>query len=361
MFAGAPFATRAATPPAVLSAVLPPIFVPLVVFASAHARSHVCMLDAASPSTHQSLSYEQVGELLGEKRCKLLTKRRRQKLEYTDGLKECDPNVWATRSLHSTRLPNLPLNRCHLADSHIPGAGRGVFASEALQAGTLITLYPGDAIRIDAAIAGFNHVSCCAAAPDGSLILPDASLLRRARSYEIEIASPLPTEACAISPPLTSVLGDPDRADDPAYLGHMLNDGATCADEAVSAIYISESSVARNAEPRPVGGCHLAIVATRDVQQGEELLLTYGVPFWLAELGGAAVSDAASDDDVDADSPHRHSRRGRARGDAEDDGGLVRDRRKGKSRRGRRGRTGRTKHAGGSDLVDDDWSGRTGG
>ena len=56
----------------------------------------------------------------------------------------CRPEEWASRSLHATRLPNLPLSRCYLDDSKIVGAGRGVFASDDYPTGSLITLYPGD-------------------------------------------------------------------------------------------------------------------------------------------------------------------------------------------------------------------------
>ena len=53
-------------------------------------------------------------------------------------------------------------------------------------------------------------------------------------------------------------------ADEPAYLGHMLNDGATCASEDHRDIYAAESSRVRNAKPVRLEGCHLALVATRD-------------------------------------------------------------------------------------------------
>ena len=142
-------------------------------------------------------------------------------------------------------------------------------------------------------------------------------MLNRARAYEIEVASPYATSD-ALAPPLTSVLGDPELTDDAAYLGHMLNDGATCPSDAMRAHYDRESSLARNVDWVQLEGCHLAIVTRRDVRRGEELLLTYGAPFWLAELNAIPTPDEEEGSGV----PHRR-RRGRARrkrgGSFEDD------------------------------------------
>ena len=55
---------------------------------------------------------------------------------------------WASRSLLTTRIEGLALNRVHVAQSSIAGAGDGVFASRDMAAGSLVTLYPGDALRV---------------------------------------------------------------------------------------------------------------------------------------------------------------------------------------------------------------------
>lgn len=255
-------------------------------------------LDARSPATtrwtHSLHMTTRTAEPLSlDQLRKQLRERWRSLFQEADptALGGCSARHWASRSLHATRLPGLALERVYLDDSLIPCAGRGVFASADCLAGSLLTLYPGDAIRIDDILAGYNHVSCCSASDDGSLCITDASLLNRARTYEIEVSTPhhgAPQRPADTSEPsLSSVLGDPDRVDDPAYLGHMLNDGAICTSEALRPTYTSESSSARNAEPVQLEGCHLAIVATRDVRRGEELLLTYGAAYWLAQTNGA--------------------------------------------------------------------------
>ena len=45
----------------------------------------------------------------------------------------------------------------------------------------------------------------------------------RARDYELYVS------------PVFSAVGDPERRADPAYLGHLANDGATCAQPSVAA------------------------------------------------------------------------------------------------------------------------------
>lgn len=104
----------------------------------------------------------------------------------------------------------------------------------------------------------------------------------------------------------------------------MLNDGAICPTEALRMTYVSESTRARNVEPVQLEGCHLAIVATRDLRRGEELVITYGAPYWLAQLGGVQRSDAAPNDADEGDGGERHGGgRRRRQGRQQRRGGSV--------------------------------------
>ena len=313
---------------------------------------------ALSPSgtcgSVQSMSCDQMSALLRQ--------RWESRIEEADpgSLGGCSAGMWATRCLFAARLPGLPLKCCHLADSHIPGAGRGLFASEDIVTGSLITLYPGDAIRIDAVLTGFNFVTCAAASPDGSsLSLPDATLLDRARSYEIEIESRIVSDGGEA--PVTSLLGDPDLVDDRAYLGHMLNDGATCSSEACRAAYTAESLATRNTEPMCLQGCHLGIVATRDIERGDELLLSYGAPYWLAQHqpnvrpSWHAATDPDDDWGCGSSQKPRRGRMQRGGALANEQVGVV------TSRRARGGRSGTLRRASsleaefGEQLADEAW------
>jgi len=51
-----------------------------------------------------------------------------------------------SRKMLNTRLDKLQLSCCRVAESTVIGAGMGLFATRAISAGQLITLYPGDAV-----------------------------------------------------------------------------------------------------------------------------------------------------------------------------------------------------------------------
>jgi hypothetical protein len=131
-------------------------------------------------------------------------------------LAELSIGEWASRSLYATRLSSIPLDRCYIADSCIPGAGKGVFAKCDMPAGSLATLYPGDAVHIEGlplnkdVTDGAQTDVWVAADSDGSLFVPPSALLKRGRDYEMEVDSNFW---------LTSLLGDPTKVDDSAYLG----------------------------------------------------------------------------------------------------------------------------------------------
>ena len=71
--------------------------------------------------------------------------------------------------------------------------------------------------------------------------------------------------------PVFSAVGDPSLRDDPAYLGHLANDGATCALPERVGEYRRASAAAANAAPVWVEGCHLALQASRPMVEGEEV------------------------------------------------------------------------------------------
>lgn len=126
------------------------------------------------------------------------------------------------------------------------------------------------------------------------------------------------------TPPLTayavsvddsySVMGSPALDEDPGYYGHFANDGAGHLalekanspanieaalefgletefdddDEDVGMegniiAYVLKSIEVSNAMHKTIGedGLHVATVATRDIEAGEEILVTYGPDYWV--------------------------------------------------------------------------------
>jgi len=179
-------------------------------------------------------------------------------------------------NLLATRLESLSLNRCHVAKSTIAEAGNGVFASEEISAGELVTIYPGDGVLIEGAEAGLWIVQ----KPDGSQRHPDASVLERAKDYEMEV------EALGS----VSLLGDPQLVHDAAYIGHIINDGCVCSRDAFRSAYVAEAALVCNVHQVSVHGSHMAVVATRDIWEGEELFMSYGARYWVSRLASSGTA-----------------------------------------------------------------------
>jgi len=123
--------------------------------------------------------------------------------------------------LLSTRLPGLRLNRSFVAQSTIPNAGYGLFASRDINDRELITLYPGDAVfsKRDSDAENNDNTPFCLVMFGSHIKVEDRNTTRvmahEARGYEMEINQH------------TSIVGDPLIGfSEAAYLGHFANDGA---------------------------------------------------------------------------------------------------------------------------------------
>ena len=196
-------------------------------------------------------------------------------------------------NMFATRIDGLQLQRCHLALSEQPEAGTGLFASRDILEDELVTLYPGDALL---------YWPDGDRSPDSDMELVfglhvpaeerDLARVTRADAREYEVRATR----------RASCVGDPRRRDESAYMGHFANDGATCTAPHRAEAYRAETTAAANAEHVTVMGCHLATVATRDIPRGTEVLVTYGVDYWLSR------SDFEAGADADAAAPVRRRR-----------------------------------------------------
>ena len=222
----------------------------------------------------------------------------------------CSLQEMASRNLLATRLENLPLRRCRVARSNIAEAGNGVFACRDIALGELVTLYPGDGVLVQAddAVARGDDKSSTQwkiEEPDGSRRSTDESVLERGKDYEREVESM----------GSVSVVGDPRLVGDPAYIGHIINDGVTCARDALRSAYVTEAGLVCNVHQCSVHACHVAIVATRDIRRGEELLMSYGARYWISRLSsssadyeGRLLEDYWIEEDLDEEYVHHRTR-----------------------------------------------------
>jgi len=78
-----------------------------------------------------------------------------------------------------------------------------------------------------------------------------------------------------------SIMGIPEIYNNPAYLGHFCNDGARGHTPEDKKIYETISVLKSNAFFKNICDCMMAIVAIRDINIGEEILVTYGHGYWI--------------------------------------------------------------------------------
>ena len=174
-------------------------------------------------------------------------------------------------SLKSGGVPDheLMMKRLHIphwnkvvaGESTVPGAGRGLFAATDISKGEMVTCYPGDILLQPTGLIGVPEY-----------LEKDEKLLRTLL-FKYSVGSIRDGIA---------VMGLPEKVDDMAYAGHLINDGAkppTCQAELER--YVQESEHVRNVEHCPLENIHMVTIALRDIQKGEELLVSYGPVYWM--------------------------------------------------------------------------------
>lgn len=86
-----------------------------------------------------------------------------------------------------------------------------------------------------------------------------------------------------------SIVGCPDIANHPWFLGHMLNDPCDFSllkkgKEGKWLIHYREAEQRANVRWGHEGDC-LYLVTTQDIKAGEELLISYGSDYWFVRAG----------------------------------------------------------------------------
>ncbi|GAX29458.1 hypothetical protein FisN_16Hh101 [Fistulifera solaris] len=175
------------------------------------------------------------------------------------------------------------MQRIEIKESSIPGAGRGLFAKNNLQKGTIISFYPAHALGIDDGVSSlfrwlpndeeyFQQHPC---SESSYLHCTDQPLFQRA-----SILSPL------VSGPLFLDV-NPHRDNVGAWVSHLINDGAVVASNSIQGVldYYHASGKRKNCIHIPWGPSPvMATVTTKKVKKGEELLTSYGGTYWLGVL-----------------------------------------------------------------------------
>ena len=153
--------------------------------------------------------------------------------------------------------------------------GTGLFATKDLEMGTLVTLYRPDLTVDDT---GKPHDR-----PGRRRLLPGFS--EGPSSGEPPVLRVAAGRKDERGPGgLSAVLGrgQPGQgASSEGFLGHLANDGASCADDGDVERYLAESAGRANACLVPLCVPLMGLVLASDVKSGDELLVTYGYDAWL--------------------------------------------------------------------------------
>ena len=153
--------------------------------------------------------------------------------------------------------------------------GTGLFATRDLEMGTLVTLYrpdltvddTGKALMIDEADASYFQ---------------DFQKAQAAGSRQYFVFPPgVKTSAIPEPCPRFWVAANPAKAPIKGFLGHLANDGASCADDGDVERYLADSAEKANACLVPLCIPLMGLVLAEDVSAGDELLVTYGYDAWL--------------------------------------------------------------------------------
>jgi SET domain len=179
--------------------------------------------------------------------------------------------------------------------SLVVGAGMGMFAKRSIQRGTVISFYPVHAIGVD-----FGDTSVCIASSDvGQEYFNNRDRMgsnwNKDCNYQQYLIGSRPLAGYCVADLFDGdnlfVDVDPNQVDKAGWKGHYVNDAAVVETSGEEGIvqYYQRSRRGKNCVHVPLGPCPiLAVVTTREVEQGEELFTTYGGSYWLEFL----MSDA---------------------------------------------------------------------
>jgi hypothetical protein len=161
---------------------------------------------------------------------------------------------------------NVPIQISRVKVCWSPLHGNGVFATKHIKKGDIVTMYPAHAATLRAKrLNGTYWVLNGKESMNGL----DASIFA---AYVAEV------DGTRIG-----IAGHPDTHS-PSACGHLINDASSITERDFSVQqmlrYVRDSVAGQNCAFVPLGCMALAVVATRAVAPGEEMLTSYGSGFW---------------------------------------------------------------------------------
>lgn len=171
-----------------------------------------------------------------------------------------------------------------LRDSSIHG--KGLFATDNIKGGSIITFYPGDMSVFYPNEKSDNPEAMSV------MVISGSDRLKKKTGKEIfsdEDRLKLLDYQIDVDEEYYSIIGDPSFTDNPRYLGHMINDTMTCSNNLGSIRdYFGSAHLKTNAIYKVLANLLIVIIAEKDIKKNEEILMNYGLSYW---LGKCALSN----------------------------------------------------------------------
>jgi len=168
----------------------------------------------------------------------------------------------------------IELDKVHVQVSKIHG--NGLFAKTNIKQGEVITIYPCDILAYypeknrDAK----EHVVAYIFCDELNDNQEAKDLFHKNKKYYKDYQ--------LVINETYSAIGLPEITNNPAYLGHLCNDGAMGHSEKDKKIYETVSVLKSNAFFKNICDCMMVVVAMKDIKENEEILVTYGHGYWLS-------------------------------------------------------------------------------
>ena len=178
-----------------------------------------------------------------------------------------------------------------------PVAGKGLFASKNIKAGTIVSFYPAHALGME--VDG-KQLWVSSSEEDKKYFAqnpPGSSVYLHATDQPIFNRPSLLADVPDLSDAPIYLDINPNKEVDPLWVSQYINDGAIVQSNNEEGVktYYEQSERAKNCIHLPFGPSPImATVATRKIKKGEELFTSYGCVYWLGVLyanGGESAPD----------------------------------------------------------------------
>jgi len=177
--------------------------------------------------------------------------------------------------------------RLIVKESSISRAGKGLFATKNIKAGSVVSFYPAHALGIELGDQQLWVSSNEADKKHFAKNPPGQSSYLHATDQPIFNRPSFIADVVAVKDEPIYLDANPNRQTDPLWVSQYINDGAVVSsnDERGVAAYYQQSKRKKNCLHLPLGPSPImATVTTRKVKKGEELLTSYGCVYWLGVL-----------------------------------------------------------------------------